>query len=142
MAALPPQPPRTRDTRKRDRWIIAIVATVVVALVIILATVPVPQTYSFSFGSYGSGYSFFDFSYSQPLCPAGAKASVSYSSSFPSVTVSIVTPNGSVIWSQKSPQGNTTFTVPTCGTYQFVMAGSGSGQASISGTLSYSAPIL
>jgi len=144
MDALPPEPPRTRDTRRRDRWIITIVATALIALLVILATVSVPQTSSFDFrsGTAGTGPVFFNDRTAESLCPSGATASVSYSSSGLNLTISIVAPNGTAIWTEKSPDGSTTFAVPTCGTYQFVLTGSGDGTYSVDGTLSYSAPIL
>jgi hypothetical protein len=145
MNALPPQPPRTRDTRKRDRWIIAILATLLTALVIGLATVPVPKTTTFGFGVTAGGSVSMTFSYSssQSLCPTGAKATVSYTSGTSrSLNFTIIAPNGTTFWNQMAARGSTTFAVPTCGTYVFVMSGSGDGYIDFQGILSYSAPIL
>jgi hypothetical protein len=122
-------------------WIIAIVAVLIVVLLVVLATVPVPQTSTFGFTMSSSGSQ--TGSYSQSLCPAGATASVSYSTGGGRVvTITIVDPSGTSIWSNHSTQGNTTFTVRTCGTYLFELSASSAGTATFTVSLAYSAPIL
>jgi hypothetical protein len=122
-------------------WVIGIVAVLIVVLVVILATVPVPQTSSFGFTMSSSGSQTLDYSHS--LCPVGATASVSYSTDGGRVlTISVLEPNGTTIWNSHSTQGNTTFPVQTCGTYQFALSAVNAGSASVNVTLSYSAPIL
>ena len=110
-------------------------------LVVILATVPVPQTSTFGFTMSSSGSQ--TLNYSQSLCPVGATASVAYSTSGGRIlTISVLDPIGTTIWNNHSTQGSTTFRVHTCGTYQFALTASNAGSASVSITLSYSAPIL
>lgn len=144
MGAMPPQPSGSGSSRTRLWWIIGSVIAVMVVAIVVLATVPVQETTSFNWGasSGGSVSIYFNDSWPQRLCPAGAKASVSFSSHGLNVTFGIVDPNGTTLWSRDSPQTSTTFTVPSCGFYQFTAAGSGEGSYTIDGTLSYTAPLL
>lgn len=145
MATSPPRPPPTRDPRQAVRRILAVVIAGVVAVlatVVILATVPVPQTTTFTYdGGIDSAIPAND-TKNVTLCPTGAKASVSYSSGGLNLTFTIVAPNAATLWSQRSPQGSTTFTVPACGTYHLTASGDGNGHYTVTGTLSYSAPLL
>jgi hypothetical protein len=139
------KPRHLRDAIRRPRWIVTILVIAVVVVVVVLAVVPVAQRTTFgSFGSseYGSGPIHFDDSWPQSLCPAGAKAVMTFSSTGLNVTFSITAPNGTTIWSQHSAYANASFPVPTCGTYQLIAEGVGDGTYAIDGTLSYTAPIL
>jgi len=114
------------------------------AILIVLAVVPVPQTSSTHFGSTSSGTGpvIFSDGYSESLCPAGANASVSYTSYGLKLSFSLVDPNGATIWADNATNASTSFNVGACGTYQFDMNGSGDGSYTIDVTLRYSAPIL
>ena len=134
-------PAGPQSPKRRVIWIINAVVVLIVVLVVILATVPVPQTSSFGFTMSSSGSQTLNYSHS--LCPVGATASVSYSTGGGRVlTISVLDPSGTTVWDNRSTQGNTTFPVQTCGTYQFALSASNAGSASVSVTLSYSAPIL
>jgi hypothetical protein len=116
-----------------------------VVIVVLLIALPVPKTSGFGFAvvSGGSGPSTFNDTYSQTLCPTGASAAVSYTASGSlEVAVGIVNPTGTTIWEETAKYASTTFTVQNCGTYLFDLSGSGDGALNITGSLSYSAPIL
>lgn len=145
MAASPPRPPPTRDPRRAIRGILAVViagAVVVAATLVILATVPVPQTATFTYSGGIDSAVPANVTKNVTLCPTGAKVSVSYSSGGLNLTFTIVATNSATLWSQHAPQGSTTFTLPACGTYHFITHGDGDGYFKVSGTLSYSAPLL
>jgi len=132
----------------RDRRLLVIVSAIVFSVIVALAVIPVPQTFSSQFG-WGDSTSgnlgsriYANDDISQSLCPAGATAQVSYSSvGYENVTFNIVGPNGTSLWSDTASTGNMTFTVPTCGNYQFDMDTVGPGTDQVSGTLTYSATV-
>ncbi len=121
-----------------------VIVVVVVAVLVVLFTVPVDHSTSFAYGSVvpGGGISFFNDTTSEDLCPTGASVSISYSSSVASLSVALVAPNGSTVWSQDTLNGSTSFTVSSCGTYLIELSGTGAGSYSVSGTISYRGPIL
>jgi hypothetical protein len=144
MQALLSPPSKAGATERRNRWIVATAISAAVVVIILLATVPVRQQFKFGFGeaASGAGPGNFRDNWAQSLCPTGARAAVSFTSSGLTMTFSIVAPNGTTIWSHAAPDGSTTFTIPACGTYQLVAAGSGSGSYTVTGTVMYSAPLL
>jgi len=124
-----------------------VILAVVVAIVVSLATlavVPLPRYGSFDYGggTSGTGPVGFQDTTTQEMCPAGASATVSYSSSGLALNFTLTAPNGTVIWSQTTPNGTTSFLLPACGFYLIDVAGSGSGEYSVEGSWSYRAPLL
>lgn len=139
------QPPGSKERRHQVRLIIAIVIAAIVVTVIALATILITRTTSYTDSGYssGGGSTPFNETNSLPLCPAGAAVSGSFVAfGFTDVHFSVVAPNGTTIWRQATSPALATFSLPTCGTYQFTVAAQGGGTVDVSVTLQYTAPLL
>jgi hypothetical protein len=135
------QPTYSQPPPKRKLRIRLIVAVVVVAIIAgvaaILFTVPVHHSLPFGFSELGDAAQ--NSIISMSLCPVGATVSVSYSA-VGVTTLNITSPTGTILWTHTGEQGNTTFSVPSCGTYTFTVVGGR--MVRMVGTLSYYAPDL
>jgi len=99
---------------------VGIVIVIILLIIIALAVVPVPHKVSHSLSISNPGSVTTTYYTSLSLCPTGASVSVTFTVvSGDTVTFSVVDPNGGTVWSDDSSSGSTTFTVQTCGTYQF-----------------------
>jgi hypothetical protein len=118
------------------------VVVIVLLLIVGLAVVAIPHSvpYSFSISDPGSTATYYQ---SQSLCPVGATAAVSFTvESGPTVTFSVLDPNGNSVWSQDSSGGSTSFTVQTCGDYKFGTYDWVGETVDVSVTLSSTSPVL
>jgi hypothetical protein len=144
MGPLPPQPPRTRDTRVRDRWIVGGVSAVAIAVVVALVAVPVAQSSTVRYGAIGAGTGtvYVSDSFAVSLCPAGSNARVAFASSELNLSVRLVASNGTTVGSGSGANGSLTLHIANCGQYQVDVSGQGQGEYSVSVTLSFRAPLL
>jgi hypothetical protein len=140
----PPAAPSDPITFRKMVWIAVVVVVAFAVAIAALTTIPVSQRYAFSFGggSTGSGVVYFSDSWPEQICPKGASATISYSSTGLRLEISVSAPNGTEIWSDNATEGSTNFTVPACGSYGLEVSGSGDGTYTVDGRLSFRAPIL
>jgi len=145
MSELPPQPPTYRSRRLRGRYVLAIViGSIGIVAFTALAIVPIHQSnqFGFAFSTGGVPVTSFNNSDTQSLCPSGAHVGVSLWSQGLELTFRITAANGSLIWTSSAGNNSTTFSVASCGDFQFTAFGSGNGNYSVAGTIAFTAPIL
>lgn len=141
MAGSGTQPSTPRSHAGRNA-IIAI-AILIVLLLVVLVAVPLPHTTNSSFSISNPGSVSKTYTQSESLCPSGATASVSYTTADgKSVTFSIIDPSGGTVWSHDAASGSTSFTVQSCGSYQFGIYDWAGDTVNVNLSLSSDSPIL
>ena len=109
----------------------------------VLTVVPIPHSVPYNFSITNPGSVSTTYYYTQSLCPAGVNASVSFTVvSGDTVTFSVVNPSGGTVWSDDASSGSTTFTIESCGAYQFGAYDWAAETVDVSVTVNSVSPIL